>query len=276
LAKFKVRVAKTDNSLGLSRLIGLLVFMIGMLLMPGRPVAAGIDDLDFLTEDFAPFNFVKDDKIQGISVDLLAEIFLRTGSAKTRKDIKVLPWTTGYRTTKRKKNTVLFSTLRTDTREDLFKWVGPVLSGDSVVIAKKSSNIRIRNIADLNHYIIGVVRDDASEQILLQAGVGPNRLYRTVSGTGGSNLGKMLAANRIDLLAYGKITAFWNFGESGFSTADYEVVYTLQKSDVYFALNKDTDDEIVTQMQTALEEIRASGRLDTIIRSYLPGFFLQP
>jgi polar amino acid transport system substrate-binding protein len=234
--------------------------------------SSGIDDLLIITEDYAPLNFKKDGKIQGFTVDLLVEMLQRSGSTKTHEDINVLPWTEGYRITQNRKNTILFSTSRTDARETLFKWVGPIFSGYDAVIAKKSRNIRIDTTNDLNKYIIGVVRDDIAEQMLLEAGVKPTKIYQTVSGTGGKNLAKMLAGERFDLWAYGETTAFWNLMESGFSSSDFEVVYRLKKTDVFYALNRKTDDRIVIQLQKALDELRTTGELNKIIQKYLPNY----
>lgn len=260
------------KSFGFFSLATTLLFVVGVCFLPAHSHADTVNDLEILTENFAPFNFYRDGKIQGISVDLLHKILKRTGATKSRKDFRVLPWTRGYRTALQIKNTILFTTARSKTRETLFKWVGPIIKNRSVLIAKKARNIRIKDKDDLNRYIIGVVVDDAGEQNLLQAGVSHKNIYRTVSETGGANLGKMLAADRIDLWAYGEITAFWNLKESGFLPEEYEVVYVLQESEAYFALNKDTDDMIVSQLQRALDAIRNSGEFNTVVQNYLPDY----
>lgn len=245
------------------------------LLVPAILRADGIDDLELLTENYPPFNFERDGHVRGFAVDLLVEMLQRAGSSKTREDIEVLPWTKGYKAAQTRKNTLLFSTTRFAAREKLFKWVGPIFPNDVVVIAKKARNIRLDTPRDMTPYKIGVVRDDVAELLLLQAGVAPGNFYETVSGSGGENLGKMLAADRIDLWAYGKMVAMWNLRESGFSPGDFEAVYVLQKSDLYFALHKETDDAIVGQLQRALDDLRASGKLREIIGNYLPDFQFQ-
>ena len=243
-----------------------------ILLMPAWSRADSIDDITLLTENYPPFNFEKDGKVQGISIDLLVEMLSRTRSSKGRRDIEVVPWTKGYKAAQNKKNTMLFATTRFEARERLFKWVGPIISDEIAVIAKKSRNIRIDTPQDLNRYKIGAVRDDVAQLLLLQAGVPPGSIYETVSGTGGENLGKMLAAGRFDLWAYSKTVAFWNLKESGFSVSEFDVVHVLKRSDLYFALHRETDDAIVAQLQKALDGIRSSGRLKEIIRNYLLGF----
>ena len=249
-----------------------LVMVFVLIWSPGPLLADTVDDLNLLTENFAPFNFNKDGKIQGISVDILVEMLALAGSTKGRQDIRVLPWTKGYNAAQFKKNTLLFGMIRTKAREPLFKWVGPMYMGSVAVLAKKSRRIRINTLDDLNQYTIGVVRDDVAEQLLLQGGVKRKSLYETVSGTGGENLGKMLNADRIDLWAYGKITALWNLRELGLFPGDFESVYALQNRGVFFALHKETDDHIVSQLQKALDVVRGNGKLKEIIEKYLPGF----
>ncbi|MBF0195598.1 MAG: ABC transporter substrate-binding protein [Magnetococcales bacterium] len=249
-----------------------VMFLLSTFFVPCQTFAQSIDDLVFITENYAPFNYEKDGKAQGIAVDLLVKILERSGSKKSRKDFKVLPWSEGYRLALSEKNVVLFSTLRTKKRDSLFKWVGPIKKGSSALIAKKSRNIQINTLNDLNKYITGVVRDDASAQSLINRGVNPKNIYETVSGTGGQNLGKMLAANRIDLWAYSDVSASRILKMSGFSFSDYEVVYNFPENDVYFALNINTDDKIVAKLQKLLDYMRDSGEIQKIIKNYLPNY----
>mgnify|MGYP002830677661 CR=1 FL=1 len=89
--------------------------------MPSTTAADDLAPLNFFTENYAPFNYVEDNKLRGISVELLGKIFRQANSAKTLKDVKVVPWARGYKFAQLKKNTVLFSTTRTKAREKLFK-----------------------------------------------------------------------------------------------------------------------------------------------------------
>jgi len=51
-----------------------------------------IEALDWMTEEYPPFNYVdKDGKLQGITVDILIEVFKKVGVQLTREDLKVLP-----------------------------------------------------------------------------------------------------------------------------------------------------------------------------------------
>jgi polar amino acid transport system substrate-binding protein len=227
-----------------------------------------IDDLIFVTEDYPPFNFSQKGISRGISVDALLEMLALAGSKKTRGDINVWPWARGYETALNEKNTVLFSTTRTAARENLFKWVGPIMPARNVLIAKKSSAIKINALKDLNHtqLKIGVVREDIGAQLLLDAGVAKDRTHQANSGI---SVAKMLHAGRVDLWAYGAPVILWNLKELGYPTNEYEEVFTLSDSQqYYFALHKSTDDKLVAKLQKALNELKKNGRFNQIVARY--------
>lgn len=244
------------------------IFVISLLFATVSVAEDSLDDLNLITENYPPFNFHKSGETKGICVDALLEALKIAGSTKTRKDIKVLPWTVGYAAAQRKVNTLLFCATRTGSREDLFKWVGPITKSSFSILARKDRHIKIESIHDLNQYKIGAVRDDVAMLLMLERGVAPGNIYDTVSETGGKNLAKMLAAGRIDLWGYSLTSALTNLRDQGYPLADYESVYTLKNSENYFVLHKDTDDKIVAQLQAAVDEMKASGKLHKIIKAY--------
>ncbi|WP_420474125.1 substrate-binding periplasmic protein [Noviherbaspirillum sp. ST9] len=230
--------------------------------------AQSVDDLVFITEDYPPFNFERDGRRQGIAVDVLEEMLVQAGAKKTRADIRVWPWARGYETALKEKNTVLFSTTRTEARETLFKWVGPIMPSRIVLVAKKERAIHIKSADDLRlgAYKIGVVREDIGGQLLANLGVQKDR---TVQANSGVSVAKMLQADRVDMWAYGAPVIMWNLKELGYPADAYTEVFTLTESQhYYYAINKDTDDRLVEKLQTALEQIKANGRFNAIIARY--------
>lgn len=53
--------------------------------------AAPAKDLVYITEQFPPFNYQEDGKLQGISVDLLEKMLGHMNTTLNRSDIKLLP-----------------------------------------------------------------------------------------------------------------------------------------------------------------------------------------
>lgn len=231
--------------------------------------AQTINDLAFITEEYPPFNYTEEKTMKGISVDTLDEMLKMAGSSKSRNDIGSLTWARGYSIAQNKKNTLFFSMARTEAREDLFKWVGPILQSEIVLIAKKGRNIQIDSIAEINKsdYRVGAVLKDVGELSLLELGVNKERIFRFFNGV---YLLQMLYLDKIDLMAYGRTVTAWNIKNLGYNPDDYQIVYRLKSVDYYYALNKQTDDDIVAQLQYALDQIKESGEFDLILKHYLP------
>lgn len=210
-------------------------------------------DLHFITENYAPFNFKEGGILQGSAVDILLRMFAVAKSSKTAADVEVLPWSRGYRLAQTQENTVLFVTTRTPAREDLFKWVGPLLPTKISVIAKKSKNLHLKSLKDLNNYRIAAVREDIGELLLKTKGIDPNSIFSTRSS---ENAAKIFAYGRVDLWAYEENVAMWNLRALGESADDYEILWVLEEADVYFAVQKDTDDALVRALQNALDQVK--------------------
>jgi len=63
-------------------------------------------------------------------------------------EIKSLPWKRAYRYLLEEPNVVLFTVTRTEERETLCNWVGPVASSQLVFFARKDSSLVINRLED--------------------------------------------------------------------------------------------------------------------------------
>ncbi len=232
-------------------------------------VQAEMPNLTILTEEYVPFNFIDqedpDKKIQGIAVDLLEEMLKKSGSSQTTKDISLVPWVRGYTNVQKDKNTLLFSTARTTDREAMFKWVCPIHELKTQLIALKSRAIKINNEADIQNYTVATVRDDVGEQLVLKAGVPEKKLDRAPKYS--TNL-KKLEGGRVDLFVESMERIPSMCKTLGCDPDIFEVVYTMNVSQLCYALNKNTDDKVVQSLQKSLDEILAEGRLKALHEKY--------
>jgi len=230
--------------------------------------AKDVDNIKIFTENYPPYNMEVNGKLKGISVDILDAMFKVMKSNKTKKDIKLKPWATGYKIVSKKKNTMLFSTTRTKQREKLFKWVGPIIATTIGVIAPKSKHYKIHNIKELNKYKIGAVINDIGEQLLLAQGVKKKNI-QSVSGKNPVVLNfHKLGKGRIDMFAYETNVAMYGAKSYQIDQKEFEVVYILKKGELYYAFNKNTDDHIIKEYQKALDTIKQNGIYNQIVKSY--------
>ena len=206
------------------------------------------------TEHLPPFNYIENDKVVGTSTVLLEEMFKKSGHSIAQNKVNLTSWARGYHEALNTPNTVIYSTARTPERENLFKWVGPINKLTIGLIAKKSANIVIRNpAACLNNYTIAVMHETAGETLLLNAGLKPENMERFSNAT--SQI-KKLHGGRVDMMAFGLEAMYSLLKNEGINPLEYETVYVLKESDLYFAFHKDTDDAIIKSFNDILKTIK--------------------
>jgi polar amino acid transport system substrate-binding protein len=226
-----------------------------MLLLLQQPsIGAAIDDFEMITEKYPPFNYRNDyGELTGISIDILAQILKKLDASISAMDVSLLPWFEGYNRTIKTDKTMLFSTVRSAEREKLFKWVGPIDSVETVLIAKKKSNIKITSIEDIKKHKVVAIQDDSSAFALVNNGIA-ERTINLVNN--GNEMLFTLNSGKADLAAYADFATKWLIRSNGENIKNYEVVYNVGKQDLYFAFNINTDDAVIKEFQDALDSMK--------------------
>ena len=219
-----------------------------------------------LTENFPPFNmavddknFARDDGIDGISTEVVREMFKRAG-IQYNLSLR-FPWDRLYRLTLDKPNYGLFSTTYTDERKPLFKWVGPLAKSEWVLLAAPGSTIKVGSLEEAAKYKIGAYKNDAVSQHLESKGLKPDNSLRDQE-----NVAKLMSG-KIDLWATTDPVGRYIAKQEGAS--GLQVVLRFNSAELFLALNKETPDEVVERLQKALDELRNEGFVDEITSSYL-------
>ena len=205
------------------------------------------------TENLPPYNFLREGKVQGRTTELLHKMLKQNGDTIQGK-IHMGPWAKGYHAVLNTKNTILYSTAKTKDRESLFKWIGPIDTVSIGLVAKKSRHIVIKDSASLRHYKIAAPYETAAERLLLDLGLHAEELdqftdiYVQI---------RKLQEERIDAVAYGEEAIHALLLEEGLDPYEYESVYVLKKSELYFAFNKDTPDSQINALNQILKTLKA-------------------
>lgn len=204
------------------------------------------------TEQSPPYNFFENGKVKGYSTRLVEELFVKSGHQFFDNSIQLLPWARGYNTVLNETNSMIYSMVRSPEREALFQWVGPVGKMTLGVIAKKSTHLQVTTPSVLHRYKIATIPDTASEKALFNLGFRSENLERFANRT--SQL-KKLKENRVDAIAFSVEAAFSLLEEMGCDVSEYEVVYVLKESDLYFAFNKETNPQIIANLNETLKTL---------------------
>ncbi|BDX08435.1 substrate-binding periplasmic protein [Planctobacterium marinum] len=241
-----------------------IVVMLCCIASPTLAERSNFLDLQLATEDYAPMNYFERGVFKGISIDLLNLIWQREGITN-EPEIVLYPWARAYFELKNEPNFVLFAVARIPSRETLFEWACPIVDTHYILLAKKSSKIKINSIDDLENYTIGTVRSDVSEQALLSI---LNEPFNILSNTSMRPNLELMDKGRVHMIAYDKLGANQMLSNAGRNPEDFESVYTVADSQTCFAFNKQVDPDIITRFRQHLQAIVEDGQYQEILSRY--------
>jgi polar amino acid transport system substrate-binding protein len=161
---------------------------------------------------------------------------------------------------------VLFLMTRTQDRDPLFHWIGPVQESVFAFYARAGAPIKIASWDDAKAVrSIGVYIDDVRDQILTKAGF--TNLVRSFNL---SVCYKNLATGRLDLVADSTTGFPANARAAGSSPDDFKQVFILGRVQHYIAMSKGTAPAVAAAWSAALAEMRRDGTMLRLLRRYLP------
>ncbi len=254
----------------MQRLILIITFL--FLMLVNSLIA---DEINEVTEEWEPYNFVKNNKITGMSTEIVEAVLKK---ANLKYSIIVYPWARAYRTALHNENVCIYTIARNSERENIFRWIGPIVPADPMYIwkLKNRKDIVVNSIEDAKKYKIGTKRDDAN-YILLKLRGFPLKNLDAVSSDE-ANINK-LAKERIDLLISNKYTLqtltknnkhfiSYNHMESTVVWPETEDE-TCKSEGYYMAFSKKTAPTVVDAAKNAFEELKREGKIKLIIDNYL-------
>jgi len=218
--------------------------------------------LRIITEDFPPFNYAgADGRAAGQSTEVVNGILTRLNQ---KAAIEILPWSEGYNLARTGPRAALYSTGRTEEREKLFKWVGPVASFEYTLYARSGSGLQINSLeAAKKAGRIAVVKDDARHQFLLE-----NRFDNiTTCGSDGECL-RNLMAGTTDLWLGTSTNVADIAAKEGIDPSAFTALYPIRTVPLYIAFSTDTPGTVIASWQDALDAMKKDGTFDAIRKKY--------
>ncbi len=214
--------------------------------------------LTLTTEELPPFNFVKDGNVVGQSTDVMREVLKRTGIPGT---ISVYPWKQAYQMALEGKDTCVYSTSRTEARENLFKWVGPLATNTWTLYAKASNPIPIiKSLDEAKKYSVGAYQGDAKAAFLKE-----NNFRMDDSASSDEQVIKKLDEGKVDL---------W-LASSGISRRlarsariGIKPVLVVKEIQMYAACNLAMPDKDIIRMNETLNTLKSDGTFEKIRNMY--------
>lgn len=228
------------------RLLMVLVF-----LLPGSLLRA--ETLTLATEPYPPFVVVEGDKITGGGVTIIDLIMRDTGQDYR---IEVMPWARALMLAQREPMRCAFATARTPERQDLFKWVMPLLIVKSYLVTAAGSGVKATTLDEAKRYIVGAQLNDNRHRTLMRLG------FPRIDPTSDINLSlRKLANHRIDLLPLTEeaLDVLVARGEK------LERTVQLTEEQLGIACNPSVPDTIIEAMNANLKRLQETGTVRRLL-----------
>lgn len=226
--------------------------------------------LTVYTEEFPPFNFTENNKIVGVSTEVVETVMQRAGM---EYKLESLPWARAFKYAKDQPNTLIYSISRRAKREKLFKWIGILVpTVQSVFVLTERTEIKIEQIDDLKRYQIGTTIEDARETYLLNKGFQLENFQRVGGDTSYLQNFKKLRMRRIDVWPMPDAVAYYIVRKAGYAPQKVlRKVYEfseISQGGYYIAASKKTSDEIVEKIQDVLKVFQKTPKYRGILEKW--------
>jgi len=180
--------------------------------------------------------------------------------------ITITAWSDAYEQILLIPNTMAFSTLRSEQREALFHWIGPVCRKNYCFFVNATTTRIFHDLEEFKSLDkIGVPRGWASEEELIALG-----FSNLVAGNTPRDVFEMLMTGAVNAAVLNDIAITTLARETGYQAADVRKEYTLSSGDTYLAFNLETKSSYIQEWQQAFEKIRSNGTFATIWKKWYP------
>lgn len=226
--------------------------------------ASTSDVIQILTQNYPPFsmsangkNFEREDGIEGIDKEVVVELFKRA-EIPYQMTLR-FPWSRLQEMAEKQPGFAVYSLSRNAERESRFKWVGPLSEIQLVLLKTPGNPIVLNSLDDARKYSIGSVAGTSVSQYLEKQ----NFSVKSVL----SSAPAKLQAGEFDLWATTNPAGDYEARKAGIGKLD--LAFSISRTQLYLALNKETPDEVVQKLQSTLDQMRKEGFIDQVAARYL-------
>ena len=218
------------------------------------------------TEEWYPYTYVEGDSVTGTAVEIVKRMAKK---ADVHYAIITGPWNRAYSTTINKTDNCVFPIQITEKRRPLFKWVEPLEISQWLIYKLKGSPIKAKTLGDLKDKVIGGYVDDAVAIHMKDLGFNVNEApFDHINP-------KRLLLGKIDVWATTQLSGIRLAQDAN---VPIEAVINIRKNALALACNLSVSDEVIANLQEALDQLNESGEADEIRASKFKDFqdFISP
>ncbi|MFD2165742.1 substrate-binding periplasmic protein [Thalassotalea euphylliae] len=232
-----------------------MIYIVVMLVTTPRVWAEQVT-VHVVTEDAYPLQYMEGGELKGPATDVIVKVLER---AQLDYRIDVLPWARAYTLATTKPNTLIFSIARTQPREDAFHWIGALMKLQYFFYGHEDQFPENAYQAEqFKHMRIGGILESATYQYLRANGF--ERLYHVANPS--QNYDKLLSG-RIDLFTANVASFKASCVKFNKDCSQIKPIAPvgIPATQLYFALSKNTSQDIVDKIRKAYQQLRDEGEI---------------
>lgn len=134
LYKKSIHLLKELLIIGFSQAVYLLSAALFLTFISTNSTSVFSLEISLVTEEYPPYYYLENNKVIGISAEITGAV---SKEARIPYTITLYPWARAYAMALHNRNVLIFSLARSPDREDLFKWVGVIASGQFCLFSLK-------------------------------------------------------------------------------------------------------------------------------------------
>jgi polar amino acid transport system substrate-binding protein len=222
---------------------------------------ASAETIETVTED-SSYSYMQDGKVGGAAGRIVEAVLKQAGLNDYH--MAIYPWARAYDRALREPNVIIYPILRSQDREELFKWVGHLDWTLPILYKLRAAPpLRIAMLQDAKAYRVGVLRDDYREKYLHDQGF--TRLV--VAASNQENFNRLLNG-QVQLVAMPERDArkFCADAQVPFETLEKAYAMDDLTRDIYIAFSRATSDELVDRVRAAYEQLQRAGVLQRLLQ----------
>ena len=160
----------------------------------------------------------------------------------------------------------MYSTARLESRENLFKWIGPVAKSKWALYALPGFKGTIAKVKDASKFRVGGVINDAKMEYLMSEGVTlQTRVERDEDNPARLTLDSK-ESQKIDLWITEATTA--TFKARNAKVKEVKLVLMVKEQDLWLACNPRMAPDTLKALQSSLEAVQKDGTAKKIAEKY--------
>lgn len=221
-----------------------------------------------------PIKDMDNGRLSGITGDILAEVMKRSGHTLSPK-VQIVPLSEALDITGTRPGTICLALARTPERTPHYKWVGPVYSVHTGIIAKRSRALNLPSLHAASKLTLASVKDSAPEKLLMGSRIPASQFRRFKTAL---EAVRALGNDEVDGLLMPIAPTYHLMHANHINPEQYESAIVFDTMKLYFAFNPDTETHVIHEIQQALDDLKKRNRaghseyLSIISKYYGAGF----